>query len=695
MKSILLPIFLLLSLSLFAQTYDQKFGKISMAEMEMKICPIDSSAEAVVLFDIGETRMVYNETIQDFQLEYTRQFRIKILSEKGINSGNFEISFYRNKINQPNASRFKGLGLALPEGVHPGNAQEKLSIFKGLTYNLVNGKIEKYKIEKENILTENKDINYIVQKISFPKVEKGSVVECKYSIVSDFMFNMQPWTFQKSIPVLLSRYDTYLFDYYKYNIHISGCEPVREENSTPLNKYFTFAWLESEQLGNRRLGYIRYNYFENKKSYIAKNIPALKINSLVDNVNNYATKIDFEFQYLLIPRLIHEDNYSSWESLNKRLLENDDFGNQLNDGEYKMTDLSKVIEGVDKPEDKIARIRSFIFNRIRWNGKYGIFTDKGVKLAYSEGSGNVAEINLNLVIAFKQAGLNAVPIILSTRSHGGVFEWNKNLDRFNYVIAGVKIDDKIFFSDAANLRQEFLGILPLECLNGLAFIVDAKQSDQINLYPEFVSKKSSFATFSIDKKLTIAGKVSTTYKDYYATQLMESINGNDGLKLKKEEIGNLFKNSNVDSLNVEFDKNNLPEAKESYSVLINATSISPDETISITPAQWLGFKISSFEKNDRKYPVNFIFPREESFVIKITLPDGYKVDELPSSVNYSLPEGTGKYIYNCQVVGNELVLISKLVIPKVEYSSNEYPALKIFVDEIIKKQCEKIVLKKI
>ncbi|NOU16332.1 MAG: hypothetical protein HOO91_02090 [Bacteroidales bacterium] len=694
MKNILLSILLLLCLSAFAQQYDQKFGKISMAEMEMKVCPIDSSAEAVVLFDIGETRMVYNETIQDFQLEYTRQFRIKILSVEGINSGNFEISLYRNKINQPNISRFKGLGLPLPEGIHPGNAQEKLSIFKGMTYNLVNGKIEKYKIEKENILIESKDINYIVQKISFPKVEKGSIIECKYSIVSDFIFNMQPWAFQRSIPVLLSKYDTYLFDYYKYNSHISGYEPIREENSTPLNKYFTFAWLESELLGNKRLGYIHYNYFENKKSYIAQNVPALKIEPYVDNISNYVTRIDFEFQYLLIPRLIHEDNYSSWESLNKRLLENDDFGNQLADGEYLMSDLSKTIEGVNNPEDKIIKIRSFIFNKIKWNGKYGIFTDKGVKSAYNEGYGNIAEINLNLVMALKQAGLNAVPIILSTRSHGGVFDWTKNLDRFNYVIAGVKIDDKILFSDAAS-KLTFLGVLPLECLNGQVLIVDAKQSERINLYPEFISKKSSFATFSIDNKCNIAGKVSITYKNYFTTQLMESINGDDDLKRKKEEISNLFKNGNVDSLTIEFDKNNLPEAKVSYGVYNNATSTSPDETLSITPAQWLGFKISSFEKSDRKYPVNFTFPSDESFVIKITLPDGYKVDELPSSVNYSLPDGNGKYIYSCQVVGNELVLISKLIIPKVEYNSSEYPALKVFVDEIIKKQGEKVVLKKI
>lgn len=52
----------------FAQQYDKKFGKTSMEEMEMKTCPIDSSAAAVFLFGIGEIRFEFNMDKSRFQL---------------------------------------------------------------------------------------------------------------------------------------------------------------------------------------------------------------------------------------------------------------------------------------------------------------------------------------------------------------------------------------------------------------------------------------------------------------------------------------------------------------------------------------------------------------------------------------------------------------------------------------------------
>ena len=43
------------------------------------------------------------------------------------------------------------------------------------------------------------------------------------------------------------------------------------------------------------------------------------------------------------------------------------------------------------------------------------YTTSSLKKAYQEGSGNSADINLLLVNMFKQAGLDANPVILSTR----------------------------------------------------------------------------------------------------------------------------------------------------------------------------------------------------------------------------------------------------------------------------------------
>ena len=85
-KRIIVLLGLILTMNAFSQEQpvDKKFGKISLYEMNMKQCSIDSSAEAVFLFDIGETKFEYNTSKNRFQLIITKHSRIKILHKDGL-----------------------------------------------------------------------------------------------------------------------------------------------------------------------------------------------------------------------------------------------------------------------------------------------------------------------------------------------------------------------------------------------------------------------------------------------------------------------------------------------------------------------------------------------------------------------------------------------------------------------------------
>lgn len=68
---------------------------------------------------------------------------------------------------------------------------------------------------------------------------------------------------------------------------------------------------------------------------------------------------------------------------------------------------------------------------------------------------------------------------------------------------------------------------------------------------------------------------------------------------------------------------------------------------------------------------------------------------MPAKVSFSMPENKGKFTYSCQLIGNELIVTSRIIIPKTIYVSTEYSMLRGFIDEVIKKQKEKVILKKI
>ncbi|MEM6261975.1 MAG: hypothetical protein AAGI38_05670, partial [Bacteroidota bacterium] len=70
----------------------REFGKISSREMEMTHCAFDSSAGAMVLFDVGKS--VFLRANNGFRLKFTRHKRIKVFRESGRDYAEIEIPFY-------------------------------------------------------------------------------------------------------------------------------------------------------------------------------------------------------------------------------------------------------------------------------------------------------------------------------------------------------------------------------------------------------------------------------------------------------------------------------------------------------------------------------------------------------------------------------------------------------------------------
>src|SRR5580765_6069133 len=94
---ILIPavIFIFLASPLFSQDKSNvKFGKISPADFEKKIYPIDSNANAVVIAEIGSTQFVGNNKGW-FSLEFKHYRRVHLLNKNGYDEANVEIPLYK------------------------------------------------------------------------------------------------------------------------------------------------------------------------------------------------------------------------------------------------------------------------------------------------------------------------------------------------------------------------------------------------------------------------------------------------------------------------------------------------------------------------------------------------------------------------------------------------------------------------
>jgi len=125
-------------------------------------------------------------------------------------------------------------------------------------------------------------------------------------------------------------------------------------------------------------------------------------------------------------------------------------------------------------------------------------------------------------------------------------------------------------------------------------------------------------------------------------------------------------------------------------------SFVPDgDIIYFNPLLTEAYKHNPFSAATRNYPVEMPYTSNELIVINMEVPKGYKVDELPKSERISLNDADGMFEYLVQADANMVQLKCKLNINKANFTPEDYDTLRQFFGEVVKKEAEQIVFKKI
>jgi hypothetical protein len=343
-------------------------------------------------------------------------------------------------------------------------------------------------------------------------------------------------------------------------------------------------------------------------------------------------------------------------------------------------------------EEKAIDIFHLVQNRMTWNKFNGYLCNDGVKKAYQEKTGNASEINLMLVSMLKEIGLNASPVLISTRSNG--ISLFPSRSAFNFVLASVTINDKITLFDATN-KISGPNILPFSDLNWFGQLIkEDGTSETIDLMPNFYSENNVTMLATIDVNGEITGKVKENYTNYFAMNYMEkNLNLNQDNYLEKLEQ----KYNGIEISNFELTNNNsyTDPIVEKYDFKSTNLIDKIDQNLFIYPLLFLTQSQNPFKQETREYPIDFTFPIKNKYMINLTIPDGYQVDTLPSNISFSLPNNYGSFNITISSLNNKIQIISNFIISTSIIPSEDYNSLKEFFRLVIEKQKEKIVLKKI
>jgi hypothetical protein len=337
-------------------------------------------------------------------------------------------------------------------------------------------------------------------------------------------------------------------------------------------------------------------------------------------------------------------------------------------------------------------ILNHVKSNVKWDKFYGYSCDKGVRKAYQEKSGNVAEINLMLTAMLRYAGLTANPVLVSTRSNGIALFPNRTA--YNYVIAAVETETGNILLDATD-RFSVPNVLPMRALNWYGRLIRKDgSSDQVELMPKKPSSDIVFMNYSIDADGKISGKAKRQCSDYNAMLFREKISGQkeDAYLEKLENDNNKIEISEYSRTN---EKELLLPTTETYSFTGSNLCERIGEKIYLSPMLFFADEKNPFNQETREYPVDFGFPFVDKYNITIKIPDGFSVESLPVPAAMNMEDNLGTFKFNIGVNENSLQMSVSHQINEAIVATSQYEMLKEFYKGLIAKETEKIVLKKI
>lgn len=669
MKNIFTSIILLLTSIVFSQKHE--LGKVTIEELNEKVYPKDTSAVAAYLFNVGKTSFTYSGD-DGFSIVTEIDAKIKIYKKEGYSLADQFVNVYIGS-----------------------RGAEKVNVSKAITYNLEGDKIEKTKLNGDGEFNEKVNKYLSRKKITMPNVKVGSIIEFKFIITSPYTSNFPDWEFQKDIPVNYSEYKIYMPEYFSYNKYPRGYFSPEVEKEIKARKLdYTYVLSQAEVL-KRGLNTGRINssleFNETIEKYFISNVPALKKEVFVNNMDNYRCSITHELAGIRFPNEGFKDFSTNWEAVVKIIYDADDFGVELKKTGYFEKDLDILLNGITSNDERIAIIFNYVKSRMNWDESYGIYCDNGVKKAYQDKKGNVAEINLMLTAMLRYAGIDANPILVSTRSNG--ISLFPSRTAYNYVIAGVELQNQIILLDATN-KNTIPNILPIRDLNWFGRIIRKNESSaEIDLMPTSNSKDIISIIGNINAQGEVSGKIRDQYFDYNAFTFREYNNGvsKDSYieKLEKKHKG-----LEVGEYEVQNSTDLSKPIVENYDFkATNAVEIIGDKMY-LSPFLFFATTENPFKQETREYPVDFVFPNQDKFNISLIIPEGYVVETLPQPKAVAMPDNLGSYKYNISNTGSQIQVIYTLDINQAIIGSEDYEMLKNFFKEIVNKQTEKIVLKK-
>ena len=657
-----------------AQPEPVKFGQIDKKDLTAAPFAGDSAAAAVVLCDYG--RSYLRGKGSGLEVVFERITRIKILRKAGFEHATIEIPLY-----------------------HRDGSQEKITRLRAATYNLTSSGMETTKMETSGAFLEKRTPTVNVQKFTLPQVREGCVIEYAYTLSSDFLFNFQDWTFQHDVPTRWSEYRVSIPAFYKYKIIYQGNQPFFLDKPGTGNvglvvddKLPSGAGLSAGHIA----GTLTISAPSEEHQWVLKDVPPFRPEPYMTTARDYVARLDFELTGEQWPDSPYRDLTGTWEKINERLLSDEEFGGRLSRPGFLKEQLQNVTTQYPEITARAAAVRQLVMTAVRYNGNDRLYAPDPLRKAFDARTGTSAEVNLLLLAALREAGVDAHPLLLSTRDHGRISQEYPLLERFNYVVALVPlVNGKDLLVDATTPLLP-CGVLPERCLNRVGRLVTKNPADGrwVDLTPAQRYVHYQQVALTLDAQGGLSGKVHEEHGGYAGTDARAALAA-QGEKAYLARLARAQEGRTVSHAALGQAQEPAKPLTLDYEFTQPPTDNAAATTLYLSPLSQWGSGQNPFRHESRSYAVDVGMPQDETLLVTLTLPAGYELAEMPKPAVVELPNGDGRFLYSVQAAAPGVVqLTSRLTLRQPVYPAAQYADLRELYRRMLEKQGEKLIIRK-
>jgi len=644
--SMILSFPLLLScLNCAAQAQLPEWGKADLKELQLQKCDFDTDAPAMVIFDSEEISF----RLDGYNLKtYTeRRVRIKIFSEKGFEYANVTVPYLGRR------------------------RETRIKDISGITYNLDSlGNIVTSKIEKKQIFRGQLDENVRKLSFTFPNVKPGSVIEYRYTKVETNSMDLNPWIIQDRIPVKNSFYYIVIPDYLDVNYRIRASLPLDKKDTTIK---------------------LRFNAgTEQRLMFRAQNVLAFAREPFMSSVKDNIQRVEFS----LFPALSLFSNLSDrfkWSRLSDYMYRSQSFGKQFKIAIKGTDTLINNIARFKEKDEKISYLFNYLRKEVKWNGSRSFYAGD-LQECWDKKAGNSADLNLLFLNLLKKSGIEAHPILVSTRDNGKPDKEFVSLGQFNGVNVWIPDSNYSYVLDLTQKHTSHL-VPPMNILFREAFSIDSLGGRWIYIYDHRTLLKTMISVRAVfnDSTEKITGQAAVFLYDYAREEALKSRDEEEDEEEKEERARKLVELTTYNySEENEYDVTKPLLEKFDFDYIVGRTN----EFYYFNPMFLSSLRENPFTANTRQTDIDLGCNQQFLVQVNLAIPEGFVFDHIPAGILLRNSDTSIAFKRQAMAEGNNMTIKITLDYNYPHFSSEEYGSVKEFYKKLFALLNEQIVFRR-